>query len=132
MIMEVVPYTHKEEELELVNSWLLARGQTPIDPKTIPKIGFFAICEGEKIACSFLRRVEGKYAMFDGLTTNPKTNGFLTHAALGLLNREICLRAKSLGILAIIGHTTDKSTLERSKRWGYRQLPGVLVGKDLL
>lgn len=120
-----------ERDLRAIKFWCLARMKMPPKLKHLPEVGF-VVWEGEKrIACAFLRRVEGNFGIYDSMATNPAISGPVRNEALDLLFEKMCNVAKEHSLLALLAHTADKSTIERSLRYGFRQLPGTIIAKDL-
>ena len=130
--MEAYDYIHTKENLALLNGWLLTRSLLPVAASALPKVGFIILHEGTPIAVAFLRQCEGLFGLYDSQATNPEVASHLRHEALDLLHELICNAAKCLGFTRLVAQTSDKSTIERSQRYGFRQLPGVLIWKDLL
>ena len=86
---------------------------------------------GELIAVAFLRMVEGGYAHFDGLVTNPDAPSDLRHSAIDLLSAQTIELAKELKLKGLIAHSTDENTLTRSAKHGFIKSDAVLVVLDL-
>lgn len=97
----------------------------------IPKVGFIALRDKEPVASAFLRRLEYNYGMIDGLITNPNSLPEYRHFAIDALIDKIKEKAIDLGIRRLIAFSVDKSTLARSSRLGFVQLPDTLIALDL-
>ncbi len=118
-------------DLETVNKWLEQRDHHKISSKDVPLIGFIAHHNWEPIAIGFLRLIEGRNAIFDFIVTNPEALSSYRDLALNLIAEEIIKAAKRRKILRIIAYSVDASTLKRSLRHGFVQLPHTLIALDL-
>lgn len=126
-----VHYFSVESDLVHVNEWRRARQMKDAEPNDFPAVGFLVRDGNLPVACAFLRKVEGNYGIYDSQATNPAAPAAIRHEALNLLYQEMCREAKSLGLRHLIAHTSDNSTLERSLRYGFKQLLGTVISKDL-
>jgi len=95
----------------------------PTSPDEIPTIGSMVMSGNEIVAAGFIRRLEGNYAHYDGLITNPKFSSSQRWEALNMLDQAIIKDAKTLGILALLAYPKEESTLERSYKLGFMPLP---------
>lgn len=104
-----------EQHLHSMHEWLKAR-ESYIPPRDeLPQIGYVV----DKIAMGFLRRMEGGFAQIDSLVTNPIASPEDRDQALDLIYSTLIDTARSIGIKALMGFTTNKNTLTRSLRHGF-------------
>lgn len=89
----------------------------------MPKLGWLAIDEKRVVAMAFLRKVEGGYAILDGVITNPLIDGTVRHQALDALFAKAMEEGRKRGFKAILGTSTDVSTIMRSEKFGFEKLP---------
>lgn len=117
--------------MPMLNNWLAQNSHELATHDEIPKIGFVAMRGRYPIAVAFMRQCEGNIAMLDGLATDPKASGKFRHEAIDLLVTHIIKIADKMRLRAIIAHTRDASTLERSKKHGFVVIPMTVISKDL-
>lgn len=115
---------------QIIDGWLQARGKMDII-STLPAIGFVAMDNGDAIAASFLRHVEGGYCLFDGLVTNPAFPPFKRHLGIEAVVKALIARALELKIKKVLGYSLDEGTLKRSLHHGFKLLPHRLIVLDL-
>lgn len=96
----------------------------------LPALGFVAFKDESIIAASFLRCMEGPYALFDGLISNPYWNSKLRNEAIEAVVKQTLQYADSIGISKIIFETLDAGTIERSKSHGFQIMPRVLMMRE--
>lgn len=96
--------------------------------KDLPKLGVITTIGEGTIAAAFLRKIEGKgMALLDGLITDPRFSPSDRDEAVQLTVIKLLRLAKHHGITRIIATTTDKHTLMRSKRFGFKESPDQLI-----
>lgn len=128
--MEVQRYiAHKH--FPVIVKWLEKRGHAIPVLHEMPQIGFVSLCEGKLISCGFLRTVEGGFALFDGLATDPDTAPELRAKANDLIIDHICNVASEMSIKHILAYSTDTNTILRAERHGFALLPHTLFVKNL-
>lgn len=115
---------------QILDRWFEARGLTSVID-TLPECGFVALSEGEFVAASFLRRVEGGYCLFDGLVTNPILPPFKRHLGIEAVVKELILEAKRLKMHKILAYSLDTGTIKRSMYHGFKKLAHTLIMLDL-
>lgn len=115
---------------QIIDGWLKARGKNDVIP-TLPAIGFIALDNGDAVAASFLRHVEGDYCLFDGLVTNPAMPPFKRHLGIEAVVKQLIVRAKELKLKKVLAYSLDEGTLKRSLHHGFKLLPHRLIVLDL-
>lgn len=128
--MEVQKYVAHKHFPSLVK-WLEKRGHTIPNSEDMPEIGFVSLEQDSVVSCGFLRRVEGGYAQFDGLATDPDAPPELRAKANDLIIDHICNVASEMGIKHILAYSTDINTILRAERHGFALLPHALFVKNL-
>lgn len=114
--------------LDLVNSWLEARGEKTARIEEIPIFGFIAYGEaGKAVAAGFLRRCEGQVGVFDSLVTDPEARGPIRHEAIEAIVFEILKTARALKMGRVIAFTRHLSIIERAKSHGFEQQAHTLI-----
>lgn len=93
----------------------------------MPELGWVASDLEAPIAMAFLRRVEGNYAILDGLVTDPTAPGPLRSKAIDLVVKKVFDIAKELEIKGLMAHTRDINTLYRSQKFGFVRSPDTLI-----
>lgn len=119
-------------EIELINDWLVKRDMPSLPVEDFPAIGFLALDGVTPIAAAFIRRLEGGFAQYDGLITNPGATSELRDKANDLVTTEIIKTCKQLGIKALTAYSTDENTLIRAEKHGFRRLPHTMIALGLI
>lgn len=122
---------HKDSDLYFLNDWLRAHGEREVDETGVPELGFLCFAGGVPVCAAFLRRCEGNWGIVEGMTSNPEASSEVRHAALDALLAAITRQAEAFRMTNLLAWTQDASTLVRSARHGYRQLPQSLIAKDM-
>lgn len=123
---------NEDRYTEEVGRWLIARAQKPPLENEFPAIGYMAFERGEPIAVAFLRNVEGGLAAhLDGLATNPDAPSDMRSEAIDLVVEKIMDTAKKCHYKAVFAYSVDTGTIMRSKKFGFRVLPHVLIVSNL-
>jgi len=130
-MITVEPFYSKYDMITL-NDWLEARGISHVPVEEMPELGFMSFKEGRPVAAGFLRRCEGNYGIFDGLTTNPNVSGAIRHECIDAVVERIVLEAKKLGLKSIVALSVDDGTLMRAKRHGFLDLPHKAISLSLM
>lgn len=120
--MKVRPY-NREYYKALCALYTARNAPGPTQEDEIPTIGSLVMEGNEIVAAGFLRRLEGNYAHYDGMITNPEFSSAQRWKALNMLDQAIIKDAKTLGILALLAYPKEKSTLDRSYKLGFKPLP---------
>lgn len=94
-----------------------------ITMKSLPKIGYIALYNGHPVAAGFLRRVEGRLALIDGLVSNAFMGGIIRHKGLDLILNTLIDEAKALKLEGLLGHSVDASVHKRVTELGFIQAP---------
>lgn len=118
-------------DLICYNSWLESRGMKHLDARDLPGIGFIAEIDSIPIAAIFLRKVEGRVGMVDGLCTNPSASKENRFEACDRLTERILNKAKGIGMKHVLAWSTDTNTLIRSAKHGFMQSQYSLLTRDL-
>lgn len=119
------------DSITVIQGWLSARGLRVQPVDEFPEVGFISYYRGEAVACAFIRRVEGGFAMLDGLVTNPDFPSDIRHNALDWLVEHLIKQAKSMKLNSLIATSQDKNTLLRAMKHGFVQLPLTCIALDL-
>ena len=96
----------------------------------MPAVGFMVFDGDTPVSYASLRRIEGGSAMFDGLTSNPDCSPEQRHVGNDLAIKTIIEAAKYLNIKHLVAFTADNSTLMRSIRHGFVEVPHTCVILD--
>lgn len=99
--------------------------------ETLPALGFKAVIDTDVVAFGFLRMVEGGFAQFDTLVTNPNYPSDTRHLAVSMLVQTIIDTAKLLKLKGLIAHTTDKTIISRAVETGFHVTPYTLIALPL-
>lgn len=127
--MEVLRYESSLHEKE-VKIWCDKHGISPKLTDEFPALGFVAQDDRCLIAAAFLRRIEGNYALFDGLITNPRSSSLDRHVALEAVVKRIIRESRDLGIIGIMAYSLDTGTIERALSHGFKAMPHTLIMRD--
>lgn len=103
----------------------------PINMRELPKVGFISFIGKHAIAAGFLRKVEGGYALLDGLTSNAQFGSQFRHIGISKVVNELILTAKQLKLKGIIATTSDESIIKRAKTEGFQVLNEVVMSMPL-
>ena len=93
----------------------------------IPLIGWIAKRKDIPIGAIFIREVEGRYALIDGLITDPTIHPIVRHRAIDRLVSELIKYCQQEDYKKIFAFTADNSTLKRSFMHGFQVSPDVLI-----
>lgn len=118
-------------DLPIINGWLGKHKHQLLRSYEIPNIGYVVIYGQVPIAAAFLRQMEGRHALFDGLVSNPEADGKIRNIAIEMLVKKIIKSARSHRIKHIMAYSVDESTLKRSLRHGFVQLPHIAITLDI-
>jgi len=129
--MQHIEKFNKNTQIEVVGAWLKARNEYIPPEHEYPEIGYMIFERGEPVACAFIRKVEGNFAQFDTLVTNPDFPGDIRHSALDVLVAHVMREAKSLGFKTISAYSLDLNTVLRSSKHGFKVMPHALIVADL-
>lgn len=129
--MRVEEYVHSEHG-SFIRDWLIARGLDGELSNEPAEIGFVVFNENEPICAAFLRLIEGKYALLDGLISNPNAESQLRNDGINLVVEKIISIAKHLGIKQIIAFSIDKGTLSRALLYGFAIADDRMIKLDLV
>lgn len=99
--------------------------------KHLPRVGFVAMKNKSAIAAGFLRMVEGKFALLDGLITYHTEDSYLRHRAIHGVVTYLIQEARKLGLESIIAYSKDDGTLIRSESHGFKKLDHAIIALDL-
>lgn len=120
------------KDFKLVGDWITKRQITSWDLEDAPHFGLLCMFNNIPVCAGFIRRVEGGFCMIDGVITDPDQPKSLRNDALNVLTEELIGWAKHLKIKGIIINSSDKNTIERSLRFGFKKLPDqFLLAKDM-
>ncbi len=116
----------------LLSAWLESHGERVPTDDEMPAIGCVARNErGIGVAMGFIRRVEGGFGHLDGLCTNPESPGSERHEAIDLIVDTLLKAAKEIGLKSVIAWSKDNSTIMRSEKHGFAQLPHTYLSVRL-
>lgn len=128
-----------KQHLAPLHDWLRRRDHAHLPTaEELPELGLVASYgadneSGDRIpvAAGFLRHVEGGYAQFDGLATNPDYPASIRHECLDAVINHALKVAAALGIHRILFMSVDDSTIKRSQKYGFVKLPHTLYALSL-
>lgn len=104
-------------------SWLQHRKVDIWKFESVPRIGFIISNVLDDVAIGFLRKVEGKSCMIDGICTNPDMSSFDRNVAIDLLVKKLLAKAKKLKMISVIGISTEENIIKRANGFGFVQKP---------
>lgn len=102
-----------------------------IQMRTLPKIGYIALLNGQPIAAGFLRKVEPCYAQIDTLVSNKHFGGIIRHEGIKKVVDSLLQDAKSLKLEGIIAHTSDDGVLKRALELGFHTIDQKIIALSL-
>lgn len=108
------------EDWPILLDLVAKRGLNKEEFSFVPKIGAIAYCGDMPVAIAFVREVEGKMALWDGLITNIDADAFKRNKALDEILIFIIRRVKDLGINQILSWSVDSHTIERVQKLGFK------------
>lgn len=118
-----------ETHYEHLSNWLKARNMDSYH--NLPACGYVVYDNDLLVAAAFLRRVEGDFGMFDNLCSNPDAPSESRNLAIDMLARQIIDKCGALDINGLLAWSSDKNTLERSIKHGFKVVPGVVITMNL-
>lgn len=121
----------KERHSVFVSEWLKARDMSDDVVRNLPLYGFIAYEYDVPVASVFLRQVEGKFGLIDGLCSNPYAPPEIRNIAIDTLTQQLIETAKKLSLKMLYAWTEDSNTLERSSRHGFNRSPAAMITYDL-
>jgi hypothetical protein len=131
--IKVLPFKYKHYGMLLTmledqkTAWL-----PTVSYKTLPKIGYIAILGKHPVAAGFLRRIEGGYGYVDTVVSNPHFGSQVRHDAISRIFELIMQEASDIGLVGVLGSTTDQGILKRALEWGYNICPDTLISIKLI
>lgn len=123
---------YSRSDIPVIQDWLKSRGVYVPPACEFPEIGYITYYRGEAVACAFIRKVEGGFAMLDGLATNPDFPSDIRHNALDWLVGHLVKQAKSMQLKSLMATSHDKNTLLRATKHGFVKIPQTLIALDLI
>ena len=120
-------YVEAYEKEKCLGRWLEAHGLTRDLCNDLPNIGYMAFHDDSPVAVIFLRLVEGRMGIIDGLCTDPKARPDIRNRAIDLLVERVMERAKELEFKKVIAWSQDAHTLERSLKHGFERMPDSMI-----
>jgi hypothetical protein len=114
----------------LIKDWMSIRGLTAPAIEDVAEIGFVCFHDTTPVAAAFLRKMEGDWALFDGLVSNPTQTASIRDEALDCVMTAIMKLADETGIKGMLAYTADNFTLLRAEKFGLTRLPHVLLQRD--
>lgn len=103
-----------------------------INMKNLPKIGYIVLFNGHPIAAGFLRRVEGGYAQFDTLVSNPYFGSKIRHEGIDLVVETLLQEAKTLKLKGIIALTSEPTIVTRAKDKDFKVVEQTLLVRCII
>ena len=128
--LEIEPYV-SEKHSHLVSAWLDVRKLSPNIIENPPTIGMIALVNNRPVAVGFIRLAEGGLGIFDGLCTNPDCGPMLRNNCLNKLVEALIKEAKNWEVATILAWSSDKNTLTRSEKFGFRKIPDSVIYLNL-
>jgi hypothetical protein len=104
-----------------MSSWLSARNIPLWEETSVPKVGFISLKDEVPVAMGFLRLIEGRLGMIDGLLSNPAASGADRSNAIDLIVTQLIDVAKQMHLQGIISFSVDPNTLTRSHKFGFEE-----------
>lgn len=102
-----------------------------IQMKTLPKVGYIALLNGQPIAAGFLRRLEPCYGQIDTLVSNGQFGSIIRHEGIKLVVDNLLADAKRLKLDGILSYTKDSGVLARAQSLGFKLQSDVLISLPL-
>lgn len=130
--ISLIPFKHKHLPRlhEMLKSQEYA-GTAHISTRTLPKIGYIALMNGQPIAAGFLRRLEPCFAQIDTLASNPFFGSLIRHAGISMVITALIQDAKELKLEGLIAFTNDSGVLSRAKDIGWHSVNEFVIAKKL-
>lgn len=123
----VARYFNEENDMNLLNTWLKDRGLDPIVEGSLPKYGLIV---GD-VAAGFIRKCEGNFCFLDSVVADPKASKDSRDDALDCLFYQLNKLAYILGFSHVIGYSVNDKTIERSKKFGFKESEHKLMTLSL-
>jgi hypothetical protein len=109
---------------------------TETDMRSINTWSDLLVCSGivyvvPGVACaSLVLMATNEFAFLNNLVANPHVSALTRQKALDALFAHICDMAAKNGIKNLIGFTTNKSTMRRAERYGFKCRPDIMFLKE--
>lgn len=113
----------KESDYEMLKSWYLKRGLTPLSLDMLPSVGFIV----EDIAASFMYIADGKLALLEGSISNPSIDKSIRTEALSAIFKCLLAEAKEMGLKRAYSTTRLPVIAEYAKTLGFVVKPGSIT-----
>lgn len=119
-------------DINEINSWLNKRDLPSLIDNEIPSLGYIVKNNEQSLSAAFIRVVEGGYAQYDGLVTNPEAKAEDRNSANNLLTAYLIKEAREFGFKALLAYSEDDNTITRARNHGFKILKSqTLMVKDL-
>ena len=107
-----VPFDFQHDGVDM-NVWRVAQGAEPLPPDLVPATALLV----PGVACGFLVRTDGGFAMLEGFATNPAASPEARAEALAALIDALLARAARLGFTRVVVSTPHASLAARCREW---------------
>lgn len=106
------------EDLNALDSWLMARGEPLLGPEFLPEVGM--IVPG--VAAGFLYRAEGKMALLEHFVTNRTESRINREEAVSLIADSLVEIAKAEGFSVVVAITRALPIIKHCDNKGFKCL----------
>lgn len=127
--IEIVPFD-SEAHFGALAEWLLARNHSVPPKQTIPALGWVLLSDKIPVVTAFLRKVEGGFALIDGLCTNPSVSAKQRNTSIDTIVNFLLNYAETQGFARLMCLSKDENTITRAKRYGFELQQHVVLAKD--
>lgn len=107
------------EDYEDVCSWWRAHKWVPMTLENLPKLGFIAVSEKEKLSCVWLYQTDARMAWLDWLISNPNADNEDRRKSLDLVIKRCLIWAKDLGYKTIFTSVQHEGLMKRYVNMGF-------------
>ena len=116
-----------DENQEVITGWLHGHGMSPSLVHSLPQIGVLAQINNIPRAAAFLRLVEGRMGLLDGLIVDPSIRRHERNMAIDAAVKGIIHEAYSINLIRIVAWSSDICTLVRSRKHGFERMKESLI-----
>jgi hypothetical protein len=103
------------QHMEAAQRWAVAQGIAPLVPEILPRVGVVE----PGVAVGWLYQTDSRVGLLEEFITNPKASSKSRHAAVDEIGLALLARAKELGLVRVIIHTSHRSIARMCIRRGF-------------
>lgn len=109
------------EDYEDVKAWWKAHKWIPVDLEILPKIGFMAQTEKEKLCCAWIYQSDSKLTYLEWLISNPLAEKEARKESIDRVIKRCLWTAKDLGYSVVYTSVKHPLLKDRYKRLGFKE-----------